>query len=92
MTQNEFIGKYAEAIGVTKKEASNYLDVLGDLLFDCMMEDTVSFTGIGKFSTKIKPATTYRNPQTSESVTKPEKIVPVFKFSKKFKTLVEERR
>lgn len=84
----EFVEKYAETTGITKKAAKEALDGFFATLkqiADEEGEDTkITFMGKAIFSVKKRAARTGRNPQTGEAIAIPESVGMAAKFSKSF--------
>ena len=86
MKKNDVIAKYAEVKGTTKKEATDVIETVLDIVKTGIIEDgEVDFYGFVKLFKQKKEATTARNPLTGETVDVPEKFVPKAKFSSAFK-------
>lgn len=74
MTKGEFIEKYAEKTGMTKKAAGEAVDAFIGLIGDAIRSgDKVVFPGAFKVEARDIPARTGRNPRTGESMTIPAK-------------------
>lgn len=86
ITITDISNAYAERGGVTKKEATervrNVLELVGDAIIDCADGDAKVFlSGFGTFKTTVKPARTVKSNLTGETHEVPEKIVVKFKPS-----------
>lgn len=86
MKKIDVIEKLATAREISKKEATEIVDTVLDIVKTGVKEDgEVDFYGFMKVSRIHKDATTARNVKTGEPVAVPEKEVPKAKFSKAFK-------
>ena len=80
----------AEKHDLTKKEASEIVDLVFDTIADSLKNGgRVDITGFGKFEVKTRAARTGINPQTKESIQIPESKLPGFKASKGLKDIVK---
>lgn len=71
--KKEFIGRMAEAGGITKKEARRGLELFIETLMECMSEDEkVMIAGFGRFEMKIYKEKVCRNPQGGDNCIVPE--------------------
>lgn len=76
MTKTEFIEKYAEKAGMTKKDAAVAVDVFFDTLSDALKAgEKIVFPGVLKAEVSERAARTGRNPQTGEEMEIPAKKV-----------------
>lgn len=79
----------AEKQGLTKKEASEIVDLVFDTMANALKnDDRVDIAGFGKFEVKTRAARTGINPQTKEAIEIPASKVPGFKASKSLKDFV----
>lgn len=86
MKKIDVIDKLATAREISKKEATEIVDTVLDIVKTGIKEDgEVDFYGFCKFTKVHKEATTARNVKTSEPVAVPAKDVPKCKFSSAFK-------
>lgn len=77
--------------GMTKKEATEIVDALVDIMTEGLKEDKeVDIYGFVKLSVVHKEATTARNPKSGESIAVPAKEALKAKFSKKLKDAVNQ--
>jgi DNA-binding protein HU-beta len=80
----------AEKHDLTKKEASEIVDLVFDTISDALKNGgRADITGFGKFEVKTRAARTGINPQTKESIQIPESKLPGFKASKGLKDIVK---
>jgi len=60
-------------------------------VLDCLKNGNgIEIRGFGTYKVRKKNARLARNPKTGEKVQIPEHFVPIFKFSKDFKELVDQ--
>ncbi len=90
MTKAEFVDKLAEKGKITKKQATEAID----LIFDTMAEglvagEEISVPGFGKFSVIVRQARTGLNPQTKKKINIPEKKAPKFSAAKSLKESIK---
>lgn len=90
MNKGEFIRAVAKEAGLTIKDASEVIDIIGNTIVDHMKDEggVSPFNGF-KFIAVHKDATEYRNPRTGEPIMAPAKYVPKAKFGKAVKEAVE---
>ena len=87
ITTTDIVNAYAERGGITKKEATerirNVLELVGDAITECAYDlDTKLFlSGFGTFKAVVKPARTLKSNLTGETHEVPEKVVVKFKPS-----------
>lgn len=81
MHKKELIASIAEKHGVTKKVASEAVEMTANAIRDALLTgENVYIPGFGSFSVKEKGERKGRNPATGESVVIPAKKVVNFKF------------
>ena len=86
MKKIDVAAKLAETREISKKEATEILDTVIDIIKTGVKEDgEVDLFGFVKISKIHKDATTARSPRTGEMIDVPEKDVPKAKFSSAFK-------
>lgn len=86
MKKIDIIDKLATVRDISKKEATEIVDTVLDIVKTGIKEDgEVDFYGFCKFTKVHKEATTARNVKTGEPVAVPAKDVPKCKFSSAFK-------
>ena len=84
MTKKEFVEKYAEKTGMTKKDSAAAVDAFFEVMSDALKsDDKVVFPGVFKAEVTERAARTGRNPQTGEEVVIPAKKAVKAKFSDK---------
>jgi len=89
MTKTQFLQALAEKTGHTKKESTNFVDALVDLLYSEVRKGgEVVLPGLGKLMKKFRPARMGRNPATGEQIQIPAKTVVKFRVSKVAKDMI----
>jgi integration host factor subunit alpha len=82
MTKADLVNKVFEQIGGTKKEATDIVEKLFDLIKGVIIQgESVKVSGFGNFIVKTKRARTGRNPQTGEAIQISPRRVLTFKPS-----------
>ena len=83
---------YAKQIGFTKKEASELVDAVLDVMKEAIGNgETVKVSGFGKFVVKQKSERVGRNPKTGETISISQRRVLTFKPSNVLKGAMNER-
>ncbi|MCE1188479.1 MAG: integration host factor subunit beta [Ignavibacteria bacterium] len=91
MTKADLVDKVSEGTGLTKLETEAVIEGLFTSILEYMKNGKgIEIRGFGTFKVKKKAPRFARNPKTGDKVFVPEHFVPVFKFSKDFKSLVNE--
>lgn len=91
MKKVDVIAKLAEVRDITKKEATEIVDAVLDIVKVGIKEDgEVDFYGFCKFQKVHKEAGTARSPLTGETIDVPAKEAPKCKFSSTFKKYLNE--
>ena len=91
MKKVDVIAKLAEVRDITKKEATEIVDAVLDIVKVGIKEDgEVDFYGFCKFQKVHKEAGTARSPLTGETIDVPAKEAPKCKFSSAFKNYLNE--
>lgn len=89
MTKADIVDRVAAGTGLTKLETEAIIEGFFNTVIDALKEGNgIEIRGFGSYKVKKKNARNARNPKTGEQVFVPEHYVPVFKFSKDFKALV----
>lgn len=84
MTKAEFVEKYAEKTGFTKKDAAAAVDAFFAVVSDAMKKgDKIVFPGTFKAEVTERAARTGKNPQTGEQIQIPAKKAIKAKFGDK---------
>lgn len=91
MTKADLVDRVSDGTGLTKIETEAVIEGLFTSILDYMKNGKgIEIRGFGTFKVKKKAARFARNPKSGEKVFVPEHFVPVFKFSKDFKALVND--
>lgn len=89
MRYSDLVRNTAVRVGVTQNEAKAVLDAALQVIKESVKRgDEVLLNGVGKFSSRVKPARTGINPATKEKVEIPETVVVTFRASKNFRELL----
>jgi DNA-binding protein HU-beta len=90
MTKAEFVDKLAEKGKITKKLASESIDLIFTTMTDSLVAgEEISVPGFGKFSVAIRKARTGLNPRTKEKLNIPETKAPKFTAAKALKESIK---
>ena len=90
MTKADIVEKVAAGTGLTKLETEAIIEGFLNTVIQSLREGNgIEIRGFGSYKVKKKNARFARNPRTGEKVYVEEHFVPVFKFSKDFKTAVD---
>ena len=93
MTKAGIVNDVYEHVGVTKKEAAEYVDAVFDAMKDTLSTgEDVKISGFGKFEVRQKGERVGRNPRTGEEIMIPERKVPRFKVSQVLKDELNGKR
>ncbi|MCF8241070.1 MAG: integration host factor subunit beta [Melioribacteraceae bacterium] len=91
MTKADIVEKVAAGTGLTKLETEAIIEgFLNTVIHSLRDGNGIEIRGFGSYKVKKKDARYARNPRTGEKVFVDEHYVPVFKFSKDFKTTVDK--
>ncbi len=83
MNRTDMIDAVAAKAGLTKKQAGEAIDALGEALSSALVKgDKVRYSGLGNFSVTKRDARTGRNPQTGATIEIPAKSTVGFKMAK----------
>ncbi|MCX5873560.1 MAG: HU family DNA-binding protein [Deltaproteobacteria bacterium] len=86
MTKAEFVDKLAEKGKITKKLASESIELVFTTMADSLVEgQEISVPGFGKFSVVVRKARTGLNPRTKAKLNIPETKAPKFTAAKALK-------
>lgn len=89
MTKKDIVAKVAENCGITKKDATEFVNMTFDtIVAGIENEGKVSIPGIGTFERKQVEERPGRNPQTGETLVIPAHGTIKFKASKSLKDAV----
>ncbi|MCL5124160.1 MAG: HU family DNA-binding protein [Deltaproteobacteria bacterium] len=90
MTKTELVDKLAEKGKITKKLASESIDLVFTTMADSLVAgQEISIPGFGKFSVITRNARTGMNPQTKEKINIPETKAPKFSAAKALKESIK---
>jgi integration host factor subunit alpha len=82
MTKADLVNKIFDQIGGTKKDASNLVEKLFDLMKDELVKgQSIKISGFGNFLVRDKKSRKGRNPQTGETIEISARRVLTFKPS-----------
>lgn len=91
MTKADIVEKVAAGTGLTKLETEAIIEGFLNTVIQSLREGNgIEIRGFGSYKVKKKNARYARNPRTGEKVYVEEHYVPVFKFSKDFKSAVDK--
>ena len=90
MTKAEFVDKLAEKGKITKKQASETINLIFGTMADVLVAgEEIAIPGFGKFSVATRKARTGMNPRTKKKIKIPETKVPKFSSAKALKDSVK---
>lgn len=90
MNKAEFVDKLAEKGEITKKLASESIELVFSSIAEVLVSgDEITIPGFGKFSVAVRQARTGLNPQTKEKINIPETKVPKFTSAKALKESIK---
>jgi DNA-binding protein HU-beta len=90
MTKAEFVDKLAEKGKITKKQASEIINLIFGTMADVLVAgEEIAVPGFGKFSVATRKARTGMNPRTKKKIKIPETKVPKFSSAKALKDSVK---
>ena len=86
MKKSDLVASLAEQSGATKASASAMLSALSDTITEAVSGGgAVTIPGVGKISSRDRPARTIRNPRTGETSVKAADRAPKMTFAKALK-------
>ncbi len=89
MTKADLVDIVAQGTGLTKIETEAVIEGFFNSVIESLRNGKgIEIRGFGTYKVKKKKERYSRNPKTGDKVFVPEHYVPVFKFSKDFKDLV----
>lgn len=92
MTKADIVEKVYKDAGFSKKEASDLVDLIFNLIKDSLAKgEKVKISGFGNFSIRDKSSRTGRNPQTGNAMTICARRVLTFKPSQILKEDITDR-
>jgi DNA-binding protein HU-beta len=90
MTKAEFVDKLAEKGKMTKKQATEAIELIFNTMADGLVAgEEIAIPGFGKFSVVTRKARTGMNPQTKKKIKIPETKAPKFSSAKALKESVK---
>lgn len=90
MTKADIVEKVASGTGLTKLETEAIVEGFLNTVIGALRDGKgIEIRGFGSYRVKKKNARYARNPRTGEKVYVGEHYVPMFKFSKDFKSAVD---
>jgi DNA-binding protein HU-beta len=90
MTKAEMVDKLAEKGNITKKLASESIDLVFSAISEVLVAgDEISVPSFGKFSVIVRQARTGLNPQTKQKINIPETKAPKFTAAKALKESIK---
>ncbi len=91
MTKADIVEKVAAGTGLTKLETEAIIEGFLTTVIQALRDGYgIEIRGFGSYKVKKKNAHVARNPRTGEKVFVDSHYVPVFKFSKDFKAVVDK--
>lgn len=89
MTKSQLVAELADAVQVTKKEASSFLDALTDIAYkEAKKKGVFVLPGFGKLVKAQRKARMGRNPATGEPIKIKAKTVVKFRVAKACKDAI----
>ncbi|MGO8878469.1 MAG: HU family DNA-binding protein [Desulfomonilaceae bacterium] len=90
MTKAEFVDKLAEKGKMTKKLATEAIELIFTTIGEALVNgDEIAVPGFGKFSVVVRKARTGTNPKTKQKLNIPETKVPKFTAAKGLKESIK---
>ncbi|RKZ21402.1 hypothetical protein DRQ16_02630 [bacterium] len=90
-TKNEIVEELMERTGLQRNEVVVIVEGVIEIIKEALIRgDRVEIRGFGVFENKKRKRKKARNPRTGEEVIIPERMVPVFKPSRKLREAVEK--
>ncbi len=92
MTKKDFIEKYSEKVGESKRKAGEMADAFLEVVEEALVAgEGVQFVGWGSFEVRENAERKGRNPRTGEEITIPAKKAVKFKVGKKLADKVNHK-
>ncbi len=93
MTKADIVDSVYERVGITKKEATDYVDAVFEAMKETLENgDELKVSGFGKFEVRKKGERVGRNPRTGVEIMIPERKVLRFKVSQVLKDQLNGKR
>ncbi|MGO8880687.1 MAG: HU family DNA-binding protein [Desulfomonilaceae bacterium] len=90
MTKAEFVDKLAEKGKITKKLATESIELVFSMIREALVSGAeIAVPGFGKFSVVVRKARSGLNPRTREKLNIPEARVPKFTAAKGLKESIK---
>ncbi|WP_438435236.1 HU family DNA-binding protein [Gorillibacterium sp. sgz500922] len=90
MNKTDLVNNISQKSGMSKKDVEAVLNGFFGEVTDALSQgDKVQLVGFGTFETRKRNGRTGRNPQTGESISIPESVIPAFKAGNKLKEAVK---
>jgi integration host factor subunit beta len=90
MNKSELIEKLAAKSAINNMQAEEIVNLIYTKIRDTLVSDgRVEIRGFGSFSVKSYKSYKGRNPKTGESISVPDKKMPVFKVGKELKERID---
>ena len=90
MTNAEFVDKLAEKGKITKKMATEAIELVFSTIGEALVNgDDITVSGFAKFSVVVRKARTGLNPRTKEKLNIPETKAPKFSAAKALKESIK---
>ena len=90
MNKAEFVDKLAEKGKITKKLATEAIEMIFSTIGEALVNgDEIAVPGFGKFSVVVRKARTGLNPRTKKKINIPEKKAPKFSAVKSLKESIK---
>jgi DNA-binding protein HU-beta len=90
LNKTELITKVAELADLSKKDASQAVDAVFDVISEALQSgDKVQLVGFGNFEVRERSARKGRNPQTGVEIEIPAGKIPAFKPGKALKDVIK---
>lgn len=91
MTKADIVERVASGTGLTKLETEAVIEGFLNTVIEALKDGKgIEIRGFGSYKVKKKSPRYARNPKSGEKVFVDEHFVPVFKFSKDFKIIVDK--
>lgn len=93
MIKQKFVELYKNNMSLSnRKEAEKLINGVFSTIEEILKNgETISFTGFGKFETKLQHARTFRNPKTGEEIQMEEKKIVKFKVGKNLASKIAKK-
>ena len=89
LTKSQLMGELSEKLGMTKKDVSNFFDVLNETAYkETKKRGSFVLPGVGKLVLVKRKARKGRNPATGEEIKIKAKTVVKFRVAKAYKDAI----